>query len=64
MRPTDVLLYGSDSFRQPAPRLHYPPTRAIYREERRLQPLSRSQPRAGDAGLDWQRLWIDLGGEG
>jgi hypothetical protein len=62
MRPTDVLLYGCDSYRQPATRLIYPSTLPAYPQERRLEP--RRTGRAADAALDWQRLWIDLGGEG
>jgi hypothetical protein len=62
MRPTDVLLYGRDSYRQPATRFVYPSTLPAYPDARRLEP--RRGVRRADAGLDWQRLWIDLGGEG
>ena len=62
MRPTDVLLYGCDSHRQPVTGFIYPSTLPAYLEERRVDPLRRV--RAGEAALDWQRLWIDLGGEG
>jgi len=62
MRPTDVTGCRFDTLRKTATGLTYPSTLPAYADEGSLQPLRRAG--AAEAAADWQRLWIDVGGEG